>query len=89
MKHIAIDLGGRESQICDSLPPSGVSTSLPGVGISGVGWKLDMVRRQGESHADRRRHPATLPEFEERFGTEEQCEALLMKLRWPDGFVCP
>ncbi|MHB8418483.1 MAG: IS1595 family transposase [Myxococcales bacterium] len=33
--------------------------------------------------------PATLPEFEERFGTEEQCQELLMRLRWPDGFVCP
>jgi hypothetical protein len=23
------------------------------------------------------------------FGTEEQCRAVLVKLRWPGGFVCP
>lgn len=33
--------------------------------------------------------PKTLPEFEARFGTEEQCREYLAKLRWPDGFVCP
>jgi len=33
--------------------------------------------------------PSTLPEFEERFGTEEQCRDFLAGLRWPDGFVCP
>lgn len=33
--------------------------------------------------------PKTLPEFEARFGTEEQCREFFTKLRWPDGFVCP
>jgi transposase-like protein len=33
--------------------------------------------------------PKTLPEFEARFGTEQQCRGFLEKLRWPDGFVCP
>jgi transposase-like protein len=33
--------------------------------------------------------PKTLPEFEARFGTEEQCRDFLEKLRWHDGFVCP
>jgi transposase-like protein len=33
--------------------------------------------------------PSTLPEFEERFGTEEQCRSFLERLRWPNGFVCP
>jgi transposase-like protein len=33
--------------------------------------------------------PSTLPEFEARFGTEEQCRSFLEKVRWPDGFVCP
>jgi transposase-like protein len=28
-------------------------------------------------------------EFTKRFGSEEQCEAMLEKLRWPKGFVCP
>ena len=23
------------------------------------------------------------------FGTEEQCRTALVRLRWPDGFVCP
>ena len=27
--------------------------------------------------------------FEERYGTEEKCRALVMALRWPDGFECP
>src|ERR1700712_8567 len=29
------------------------------------------------------------PEFERQFGTEEQCRALGVACRWPDGFVCP
>jgi transposase-like protein len=33
--------------------------------------------------------PKTLPEFEERFGNEQQCRDYLAKVRWPDGFVCP
>ncbi len=28
-------------------------------------------------------------EFEERFGSEAACRAYLVKLRWPDGFLCP
>ena len=27
--------------------------------------------------------------FREAFGTEEQCRAALVRLRWPDGFACP
>ena len=27
--------------------------------------------------------------FREAFGSEEQCRAALLRLRWPDGFVCP
>ena len=27
--------------------------------------------------------------FREAFGTEEQCHAALLRLRWPDGFLCP
>ncbi len=27
--------------------------------------------------------------FREAFGTEEQCRAVLVRLRWPDGFLCP
>ena len=27
--------------------------------------------------------------FREAFGTEEQCRAALLRLRWPGGFVCP
>ena len=27
--------------------------------------------------------------FREAFGTEERCRAALVRLRWPDGFVCP
>ena len=26
--------------------------------------------------------------FREAFGTEEQCRTALVRLRWPDGFVC-
>ena len=27
--------------------------------------------------------------FREAFGTKEQCRSALVRLRWPDGFVCP
>jgi predicted RNA-binding Zn-ribbon protein involved in translation (DUF1610 family) len=30
-----------------------------------------------------------LTKFMKRFQTKEQCEELLFKLRWPDGFICP
>jgi hypothetical protein len=33
--------------------------------------------------------PKTLPEFEARFATEAQCREFLVRLRWPQGFVCP
>ena len=28
-------------------------------------------------------------EFQEKYGTEEQCREYLLKKRWPKGFVCP
>ena len=28
-------------------------------------------------------------QFREAYGTEEQCRAVVEKLRWPAGFVCP
>ena len=31
----------------------------------------------------------SLPDFLERYGTEEQCSAALVALRWPNGFRCP
>ena len=31
----------------------------------------------------------SLPEVNERYGTEEKCHAALVAMRWPDGFVCP
>lgn len=34
-------------------------------------------------------YPRTQLEFEDRFGSESECEAYLMALRWPDGFRCP
>ncbi len=33
-------------------------------------------------------YPRTLAEFEARFRTEQGCRDYLLKLRWPDGFVC-
>jgi transposase-like protein len=29
------------------------------------------------------------PDFERQYGSEEQCRAVVVALRWPDGFVCP
>lgn len=31
----------------------------------------------------------SLPEFMDRYGTDEQCEQALVAARWPSGFVCP
>lgn len=31
----------------------------------------------------------SLPEFLSMYGTEEQCRAALLRLRWPQGFQCP
>lgn len=33
--------------------------------------------------------PSTALEFDERFGSEEACQAYLTSQRWPDGFRCP
>jgi hypothetical protein len=29
------------------------------------------------------------PEFERRYGSEEQCRAAVVGSRWPNGFECP
>lgn len=29
------------------------------------------------------------PAFESQYGTEEQCRAIVIRSRWPDGFTCP
>lgn len=34
-------------------------------------------------------YPKTILEFEQRFGTEESCREYLVRIRWPDGFICP
>jgi transposase-like protein len=34
-------------------------------------------------------YPSDLIEFDSRFLTDHGCREYLMKLRWPDGFVCP
>ena len=31
----------------------------------------------------------SLPEFMDRYGSEEQCEQAMIAARWPSGFVCP
>ncbi len=33
--------------------------------------------------------PMDALEFQKQFGTEEQCEEFLSRMRWPNGFVCP
>lgn len=34
-------------------------------------------------------YPRTLLEFEDRFGSDDDCREHLVGLRWPDGIVCP
>jgi transposase-like protein len=34
-------------------------------------------------------YPRTILELEERFATENACWEYLIKIRWPEGFVCP
>jgi hypothetical protein len=31
----------------------------------------------------------SMAEFNDRYGTDEQCEAALIAARWPAGFACP
>src|SRR5215510_14856315 len=31
----------------------------------------------------------SMAEFHRLYGTEEQCHAALVRMRWPDGFECP
>jgi len=31
----------------------------------------------------------SLPYFNKSYGTNEQCESILFRYRWPDGFSCP
>ena len=31
----------------------------------------------------------SLAEFNKLYGTEDQCHDALVKMRWPDGFICP
>jgi hypothetical protein len=33
--------------------------------------------------------PKDALEFQNAFGTDEQCEAAMLKMRWPNGFRCP
>ena len=37
---------------------------------------------------ERHEFPRTLPEFDQRFGTEEACWEYLFKVRWPKGWRC-
>ena len=32
--------------------------------------------------------PASLPDFQARFGTDDACRDYLFARRWPDGFCC-
>ena len=34
-------------------------------------------------------YPQTISELESRFSTDDACREYLMRLRWPNGFVCP
>ena len=34
-------------------------------------------------------YPGTFQEFDKWFSTEDACLAYIVKLRWPQGFVCP
>lgn len=33
--------------------------------------------------------PTTLPAFAAMFPNEAACEEYLLRVRWPDGFICP
>ena len=46
------------------------------------------IKAKGTPKAIKRKH-LSLPEFFERFGTEEQCICYFEKQKWPNGFICP
>ena len=54
------------------------SQYVPNEGVTAMGFKVASRVRGLSDEA-----------FREAFGTEEQCRTALVRLRWPDGFVCP
>ena len=46
-------------------------------------------RVRGLSEAQFRAAYGTEAQFRAAYGTEAQCRAVVEKLRWPEGFVCP
>ena len=40
-------------------------------------------------YIDPRANTYSLFEFQSKYGTEQDCEQALFRLKWPDGFVCP
>ncbi|MCK5507160.1 MAG: transposase [Desulfobacterales bacterium] len=34
-------------------------------------------------------YPRTIQEFDEWFPNENACVAYLLRIRWPNGFICP
>src|SRR5271163_4010386 len=50
----------------------------------GDGWRRAMARNMVQFQKG-----LSEPAFEQQYGTEEQCRAIVIELRWPDGFECP
>lgn len=52
-------------------------------------YPIDSSYLRSQTDAVDEDHPRTVLEFEDRFRTEDTCQAYLSQLWWPEGFRCP
>ena len=76
---------GEEPSAASNPPFVFLIHDTPPVGM----YVLNMFRMRGSRLWGSRLHCVVHEAFREAFGTEEQCRTALVRLRWPDGFVCP
>src|SRR5271156_4195897 len=64
--------------------PSSANSDMVQIMNNGDWWRHAMARNVVQFQKG-----LSEPAFEQQYGTEEQCRAIVIELRWPDGFECP
>src|SRR5271155_2325948 len=64
--------------------PSSANSDIVQIMNNGDWWRHAMARNVVQFQKG-----LSEPAFEQQYGTEEQCRAIVIELRWPDGFECP